>query len=86
MSDAPDRAAQRAAHQPFFVASTLARYQQVQGIDEVQLATLLGCSSADLCHIRLCRMPRAEHVHEEVMTIALRFHVYAADLARILSS
>ena len=83
MSCALDRAAQRAAHQPFFVASPLARYQQAQGIDEVQLATLLGCSSADLCHIRLCWMPQGD---EEVMTIALRFHAHAADLAHILSS
>ncbi|GLV61121.1 hypothetical protein KDH_79380 [Dictyobacter sp. S3.2.2.5] len=73
-----DRAGHRASLSPFFLAATLARSQQHQGLTNAQIAVLLQCSLDSLTHLRLCRLPATD---QELAHIAHRFHVDQATLS-----
>ena len=50
-------ATQRAEPRRFFVASALAAYRELHGMNETDLATLLDCAPAALPRLALCRLP-----------------------------
>ncbi len=79
-----ERVAQRAASHPFFIAHTLARYQEKHRLSEVQLAQQLGGAVEDLCRLRLCLMPTSDHCDADVQTIATHTQMYAGSLAHLL--
>ncbi|MGI8913621.1 MAG: hypothetical protein ACR2JY_07530 [Chloroflexota bacterium] len=54
------RAAARAAARGGYMAGLLAAYQEMQGMDERQLAAELGCTLERLPLLGLCREPRRE--------------------------
>lgn len=54
------RAAERAAANPFFMASALTVYQVEHGLDDAALAAWLGCGVEQLPRLRLCRHPDAD--------------------------
>jgi hypothetical protein len=66
------RAAARAEAEPFFIASALAAYRTLAGLDDRQLATWLGCPPENLPRLALCRRPDGESVmfSDEVQRIA----------------
>jgi hypothetical protein len=65
------RAAERAAADPFFLASALLPYARAEGWDDTSLAERLGCQPSDLPRLLLCRRPRPDS------------QSFRADLARI---
>lgn len=85
-SDAFVRAAVRAQSQPWFLAGALAQYQRAQALDDAALAAALGCASADLPRLALCRRPDpADPVAfaQDVVHLAQRFGLAADLLATI---
>lgn len=56
-ADMQRRAMQRAAGRPYFLASALATYRELHGIDDAALAAALGCTPDALPHLGLCRRP-----------------------------
>src|SRR5438093_3989449 len=52
-----ERAAARAATDPFFLGSALAVYRSGEGLDGAALARRLGCSADTLPRLALCRRP-----------------------------
>jgi hypothetical protein len=50
-------AAARAESRPFFVASALAAYRDLAGVDNAGLAAHLGCTPAALARLALCGRP-----------------------------
>lgn len=58
-SELLQRAAQRAGHRYFFVASALSAYQLLHGLSEEELTAFLGCARAALPTLALCRLPHA---------------------------
>ncbi|HKI36887.1 MAG TPA: hypothetical protein VKA46_33855 [Gemmataceae bacterium] len=87
-NDPLDRMARRVAADRFFLASTLAAYQQHHGLDDYALAAQLGCAPAVLASVRLCRRPGAaapdRTAEEDVAEIARRFGLDAEALARVV--
>jgi hypothetical protein len=79
--------AARVAGDPYFLASTLAAYQQRHDLDDAALAALLGCNVAVLTPLRLCRRPGAAEpswtCQEDVAEIARRFCLDARALGRV---
>jgi hypothetical protein len=88
MSDDLRRLAERACRDPWFPGWALAANQRRHGLDDAALARQLGAhDTAVVVAMRLCRRPGAEPgrtAHEDVQTIAERFAVDAAVLARMV--
>ncbi len=63
--------ARQAATKPEFVAHRIAAYQQEKHLDDAALAAQLGCSLDNLTHLRLCTLPRPDHVQEDTERIAI---------------
>jgi hypothetical protein len=82
-----DALAARACREPYFLASTMAAYQQRHGLDDAAVAAVLGCAPAVLTDLRLCRRPgaaaRRRPADEDVAAIAQRYGLDAAALRRI---
>ena len=80
------RAAQHAAHQPFLMAHPLAGYRARHHLDEVQLATVLGCSLRALRGLALCRRPSlvGPTAADEVRSLAEYVGCDAAQLMALL--
>lgn len=85
-SDALLRAAQRAAEQPFFLASVFAAYQQANRLDNADMAALLGCEPDDLTRLALCRRPAAEEGQflADIDHLARRFRLQGDQLIMII--
>ncbi len=86
MSDRIAALARRVQDDPFFLASALKDYAHGEGLDDPQLAALLGCTPETLDLLRLCRRPRPEPpwFRQDVDRIAGRFGVRADKLAQIV--
>jgi hypothetical protein len=90
MSDRNDRwlarAAARAEAEPFFVASALAAYRALVGIDNARLADWLGCPNSNLARLALCRRPEGGSAMfgDEVRRIARHVGSDAGRLAHLL--
>jgi hypothetical protein len=82
MSDALQHLANRVACDPFFLAHSLAEFARSERLDDVALATRLGCRVEDLALIRLCRAPRTgpPGFRADLATIAARFGLDPAEL------
>jgi hypothetical protein len=80
------RAATRAEREPFFLASALAAYRALSGLDDAALAAELGCAESALARLALCRRPRGDSpmFREDVTRIAAATGADAARLARLL--
>jgi hypothetical protein len=80
------RAAARASHDPFYLASSLLAYARAEGLDDAGLAADLGCDPASLPVLLLCRRPTGEGAvfRADVQAIAERFGLDPLRLARLL--
>ena len=80
------RAAERAAEQPFFLASSLLPYARAEQLDHAALAAHLGCAADHLPALLLCRRPTGEGLvfRKDVEVIAQRFSLEAARLAQVI--
>ena len=76
----------RVEREPFFLASALKVYAESEGMNDEDLAMLLGCKTERLDPLRLCRRPSSESpsFRGEVQRIAGHFGLKADGLARIL--
>jgi hypothetical protein len=85
-SKAVQRALQRAAAHPFFLASALEAYRSFNSLDDAALAAHLGCSLEDLPRLVLCRQPALDPTvfRKEVEQIASYASVKAERLAQLL--
>ena len=82
------RAAERAAREPFYLASVLLPYAQAEGLDDAGLAARVGCAADRLPAMLLCRRPAGEGAvfRDDVEAIAARFDLSAVRLARVIRS
>jgi hypothetical protein len=78
------RAAGRAATRQEFLGWVFARYAEVEGKSDEELAETLGASVQDLHRLRLCLRPRAQSFAADVQQIAGKFELDAGDLARVI--
>lgn len=80
------RAAERAAEQPFYMASRLRRYRELERIDVAELARRLDADESALARLALCRAPAPEQpaFRREVAQIAAYAGVSAAGLMQLL--
>lgn len=80
------RAAARAAEDPFFLAHDLQEYRNMTQTDEAGLARLLHCSRDALVHVGLCRRPdpNGDSFRAEVEKIASHCGVSAQQLAGLI--
>lgn len=79
-------AAQRAEQRHFFVASALAAYRKLHGMNETDLASFLDCAPAALPRLALCRLPdtATAQFRPDVERIATYTGVNSLHLARLL--
>jgi hypothetical protein len=80
------RAAERAAHRGGYMASLLAAYREMRGMDEEQLAVDLGCPPERLPLLGLCRQPEREapRFAADVQAIAAYAGASAGRLAQLI--
>jgi hypothetical protein len=80
------RALQRAAADPFFLASALEAYRSLNGLDDTALADYLDCSLEDMIRLAFCRRPVTDAMtfRREVEQIAAYASVRAERLAQLL--
>lgn len=85
-SKAIQRALQRAAKDPFFLASALDIYCSLNDLDTAGLADYLGCSAKDVVRLAFCRRPRTDvgTFRGEVDQIAAYLSISAEKLASLL--
>ena len=80
-----ERLAQLAQERPNLLAGPLAVYKEQEGLDEQQLANLLGCEPGALLRLALCERPRqAPHFREDVKRIAAYIHADTMQLAMLI--
>jgi len=79
------RAAERASHRRFYLASSLLAYARAERLDDAGLAARLGCDTASLPALLLCRRPTGEGpvFRADVEAIAERFRLDSARLALV---
>lgn len=77
------RAAERTATRPEYLGWVLTRYMDVEALDWLAMARLLG-TPTPFARVALCLRPRQERFAEDVTAIAERFGLDAAALARIV--
>jgi hypothetical protein len=80
------RAAERAGHHPFYLASSLLAYARAERLDDAALAASLGCDLDTLPTLLLCRRPTGSGAvfRADVEAIAARFGIEAARLAALI--
>lgn len=79
------RAAERASHQPGFLASVLLPFARANNADDIALADYLDCSLSDLPALLLCRRPvPGPSFYADVEQIAARFGLDPAWLAEVI--
>lgn len=83
MSKALDHLAARVATDPLFLAGALAEFARSEGLDDAALATALGCTTAVLTRLRLCRAPRPDPdgFRHDVAAVASHFQINPTTLA-----
>lgn len=70
-----DRLAQLAQERPNLLAGPLHLYKEQEGLDDQQIAAMLGCELAAIPRLALCERPRpAQHFREDVKRIAAYIH------------
>jgi hypothetical protein len=80
-----DRLALLAQGHPHLLARPLALYKQQEGLDDQQLAAMLGCEVEALSRLALCERPRqAPHFREDVERIARYIHADMMQLAMLI--
>lgn len=80
-----ERLARLAQKRPDLLAGPLALYKKQEGLDDQQLAALLGCEPEALLRLALCERPRqAPHFREDVERIAHYIHADMMQLARLI--
>ncbi len=80
-----ERLARLAQKRPDLLAGPLALYKEQEGLDDQQLAALLGCAPEALLRLALCERPRqAPHFREDVERIAHYIHANMMQLARLI--
>lgn len=80
-----ERLAQLAQRRPNLLAGALMLYKEQEGLDDEQLAALLGCEPAALSRLALCERPRpAPHFREDVERIATYIHADLMQLAMLI--
>jgi hypothetical protein len=84
-SSSLERLAQLAQERPNLLAGALMLYREQEGLDDEQLAALLGCEPAALTRLALCERPRpAPHFREDVERIATYIHADLMPLAMLI--
>lgn len=66
------RAAHAAAARPTFLGWVLKRYQELEKLDNPDLAAWLGVETGALSQLALCRLPRPEQFAADIGTITKR--------------
>lgn len=82
-----ERLAERAAADPFYMASALSAYGQAEGLDAPALAEFLGCAPADLPRLAVCRKPGAigeGEFNADVARLVARFGLHRLPLIQML--
>jgi hypothetical protein len=80
-----DRLAQLAQERPNLLAGPLQLYKEQEGLDDQQLATVLGCELEAIPRLALCERPRpAPHFREDVEHIAAYIHADMLQLAMVI--
>jgi transcriptional regulator with XRE-family HTH domain len=80
-----DRLAQLAQQRPNLLAGPLHLYKEQEGLDDEQLATMLGCELEALSRLALCERPRpTPHFREDVERIAAYIHADMLQLAMLI--
>jgi len=77
-------AAQRSERETWMLGHVFARYRQVEGRTDEELAAELGCSLEVLEWLSLCRRPQGERFAEHVLAIAKRFAVDPRRLGAVI--
>ena len=79
------RLVQLAQARPNLLAGPLALYKEQEGLDDQQVATMLGCEPEALLQLALCEWPRpAPHFREDVERIANYIHADMIQLAMLI--
>ena len=79
------RLALLAQGRPNLLAGPIALYQEQEGLDDQQLAAILGCDIEALPKLALCERPRpAPHFREDVERIAHYIHADTMQLAMLI--
>ncbi|HVA92675.1 MAG TPA: hypothetical protein VNL71_22875 [Chloroflexota bacterium] len=83
MASRIEQFARVAADDPFFLGAALADYAASEHLDDLGLASALGCQEALLTPLRLCRRPRPEPslFRADIEAIVARFAVNGDRLA-----
>jgi hypothetical protein len=80
-----DHLALLAKERPNLLAGVLHLYKEQEGLDDQQLAVLLGCEVEALPRLALCERPRpAPHFREDVERIATYIHADMLQLAMLI--
>jgi hypothetical protein len=80
-----DRLAHLALEHPNLLAGPLQLYKEQEGLDDQQLATMLGCELEAISRLALCERPRsAPHFREDVERIAAYIHADLLQLAMVI--
>jgi len=80
-----DRLALLAREHSNLLAGPIALYKEQEGLDDQQLAALLGCKVEALSRLALCERPReAPHFRKDVERIAHYIHADVMQLALLI--
>src|SRR6266487_977046 len=80
-----DRLALLAREHSNLLAGPIALYKEQEGLDDQQLAAMLGCEVEALSRLALCERPReAPHFREDVERIARYIHADTMQLAMLI--
>ncbi len=80
-----DRLASLARERPNLLSGPLMLYKEQEGLDDRQLAAMLGCEVGALTQLALCERPReAPHFREDVERIARYIHADIMQLALLI--
>ena len=80
-----DRLAVLARERPNLLAGPLHLYKEQEGLNDEQLAALLGCELAALPRLALCERPRsAPHFRADIERIASYIHADMLQLAMVI--
>ena len=80
-----NRLAELARERPTLLAGPLHLYKEQEGLDNRQLAAMLGCETEAIPRLALCERPRpAPHFREDVERIASYIHADMLQLAMLI--
>jgi hypothetical protein len=80
-----DRLVELAQERPALLAGPLRLYKEQEGLDDRQLAAMLGCAPEAIPRLALCKRPRpAPHFREDVERIASFIHADTLQLMMLI--